>query len=268
MDREARDRDVGARRRLAAAQGSAEGVRGIVDHEEVVLVRVFPDEVPVADAAHQVRDQDRAGLFGNHIGDLVDTDLVVGEPDVQEDRRAAHVVDRRDVGGEGEGGRDHFAAERQVREAHRDHQCRRARVHHHPVAHAHVLGDAGLELHDLLAGHETHGIGELRIHAVDLVLVEERAAVADDAGLDAGRCGHGGSRVDGPARGCEGPPTLGHRRPCRLSAPERGMGLRKRADRSLRGARLGDVEAPIEARPPGRRSAPRNVAYCRPRPGG
>ncbi len=169
---------------MAAAELAAEGVGAVVDHEQVVLVGDLADDVPVADPADEVRNQDCAGLGTDRRLDLVDADLVVGEADVDEDGRAVDVVDRGDVGGERQDRRDHLGAPRQLREAHRDHQRRRARVHHHAVLLAHELGDARLELVDLLPGNQAEGILHLAHHGVDLGLVEHGAAVADDSGLD------------------------------------------------------------------------------------
>ena len=53
------------------------------------------------------------------------------------------------------------------------------------MLHAHVGGNARLELGDLCAGDEAHRVGELGVDEADFIFVEERASIADDTGFDA-----------------------------------------------------------------------------------
>ncbi|MEZ4289755.1 MAG: hypothetical protein R3E53_04115 [Myxococcota bacterium] len=60
-------------------------VSAVVDHEEATPIGDLTHDVPVADAADEVGDQDRPRLRARRVLDLVDLDLV-READVDEDR--------------------------------------------------------------------------------------------------------------------------------------------------------------------------------------
>ena len=144
LRREARGARVAGAAELDVVPADAEGVRAVLDDDEVELVGELVDGLHVGDLPAHVRQQQvrrharhdlRAQVVGvHHVG--------VGRLDVH--RRRAGVVDRRRHRGEREGVRQHVVARLHARRLQRDEERRAARVEADAVLEARRLAHVGL----------------------------------------------------------------------------------------------------------------------------
>ena len=89
-----------------AVPSRADGVAGVLDHPEIVLIRQFHHDVEVEGVAQGVRHEDRTGPRADGGAELVWVGFVGTELGVDEDRYEAVLEDRIDRGREAGGDRD------------------------------------------------------------------------------------------------------------------------------------------------------------------
>ncbi len=149
---------------------------------EAVRVGDRSDAVPVGHVPDQVGDQDRPGARADHRLDRVDVDVVGVGLDVDEHRDETGAHDRREVGGERDGGGDDLVTRLQPEQLDREIQRRRPRVAHHSPALPEELGDAPLERPHVLAdAQRLRTTAENRDDRVDLAVVVHAPGVVDPA---------------------------------------------------------------------------------------
>ena len=106
---EAEHRGVAERGRAHSVALHAEGMCGVIDHLEAVLLCDVPDGIGVAEVTVDVDGHDRAGVLIDEVLYLRRIERVVIFLDIGKDRLKALSHDRVRGGGEGEGRRDDLA---------------------------------------------------------------------------------------------------------------------------------------------------------------
>ena len=97
----------------------SDGMRRVLNHEQPVAAREFPDRVHVTRQSPQVHGHDRSCPRRDPVRDRLRIDVAVG-PDVGEHRRGADVEDGVDRRTEGEWGRDYLVAQADVQSSERE----------------------------------------------------------------------------------------------------------------------------------------------------